>query len=253
MKLFYNSSTGNSLYVAKKISNSFNNCKVISMVNAIKSEDFDLRDEKCIGFIYPIHCGSLPVVVREFISKVEISDDAYVFCVAVTGGSGAELSFKHVSELLDGQCNINNSLTVKYISNYLRAGRNPSEERMDIALRKNEVIIDSFIKELKDKKAINKKYKGIIQSIMYKLWLNNYKNKDKNFNCNNSCIGCSICEKVCPVDNIKLQNNKPIWLGKCVDCMACINLCPEKAINIGSKTVKKNRFKNPNIDIKELM
>ena len=62
-----------------------------------------------------------------------------------------------------------------------------------------------------------------------------------------------MCKIICPVDNIKMINNKPIWLGNCTDCMACINICPKEAINIGTTTLKKNRYRNPYIEVKELV
>lgn len=62
-----------------------------------------------------------------------------------------------------------------------------------------------------------------------------------------------MCKTICPVDNIKMTNKKPTWLGKCTDCMACINICPKEAINIGNKTLKKNRYRNPFIEVKELI
>lgn len=62
-----------------------------------------------------------------------------------------------------------------------------------------------------------------------------------------------MCEKICPVNNITIESNKPKWNGKCVDCMACINICPKKAINIGKSTIKKNRYRNPYIEANELL
>jgi len=92
-----------------------------------------------------------------------------------------------------------------------------------------------------------------LHSIFYKAWRDKYKNKNKKFNVNDDCIGCSICEKICLVKNIKLSGKRPIWNGDCVDCMACINNCPRNAINIGKSTIKKNRYKNPYIKLEELL
>ena len=48
-------------------------------------------------------------------------------------------------------------------------------------------------------------------------------------------------------------NNKPTWLGNCTDCMGCINICPKEVINIANKNLKKNRYRNPYIEVKELL
>ena len=60
MKIFYNTSTGNSLYVAKKIKNAFENCELISIPKAIKNNNFEVEDEM-IGFIYPIHLSLIHI------------------------------------------------------------------------------------------------------------------------------------------------------------------------------------------------
>lgn len=251
MRIYYFTATGNSLYVAKKIKEKIENCELISIPNAIKNEDFNLKDD-VIGFVYPIHCGSLPIVVEDFISKLNIKDKPYIFAIGVTGGGGAKVSFYHINELLNGKCELSNYLCVKYISNYTRAGKNPTKERALKAIKLNEDILDNFIKSIKNKEIKRVDYKSS-KRIFYNAWKNLFKNKDKGFNVNDKCVGCKMCKSICPVDNIKMVNDKPVWLGKCTDCMACINICPKEAINIGNKTLKKNRYRNPFIEVKELV
>lgn len=252
MKLFYNSSTGNSLYVAKLIKDQFNNCELVSMSKALKENRFEV-DEDIIGFVYPIHCSGLPIVVGNFISKLKINQNAYVFAIGVTGGGGADISFAQINKLLQSGVRISNDCTIKYISNYMRAGRNPTEARAINAIKENESILSNFIDSIKKKEMKTKEFKGGLGELGYKFWKDFYKNKDKGFSVNNECIGCKICEKVCPVENIIMENNKPLWTGKCVDCMACINICPKEAINIGKHTIKKNRYLNPFIKREELI
>ena len=49
--------------------------------------------------------------------------------------------------------------------------------------------------------------------------------------CQVGCTGCGICEKVCPVEAVKVENNLAfIDPGKCVECGICAANCPQDTI-----------------------
>ena len=250
MKILYFTSTGNCLYVAKRISEKFRECELVSISRAVKENNFEFDDD-IIGIIYPIHYAGVPIQVYDFLSQVKINEESYVFAVGVSGGGSAYTSFYQVNQLLKRK--IDNNLTVKYISNYTRMGTNPTEERAVKAIKKYDHDIDKFTESIKKKEIKHENFKKDIGYIEYKIFKDLLKNKDKKFNVNDNCIGCKMCQKICPIDNISIDNNKPKWNGKCIDCMACINVCPKEAINIGKSTVNKNRYRNPYIKLEELI
>ena len=89
--------------------------------------------------------------------------------------------------------------------------------------------------------------------IYYKLGYSRIKILDKSFITDEKCNGCSICQKVCPVNNITMKDNKPVWNNQCQQCYACLNWCPEESIQAGSKTVGIERYHNPNITVKDII
>ena len=76
--------------------------------------------------------------------------------------------------------------------------------------------------------------------------------KDKNFWTDEKCNGCGICLKVCPANNIKMNEGKPQWQHKCEQCVACMQWCPQKSIQYKKVTVKRGRYHHPDIEVKEL-
>lgn len=53
----------------------------------------------------------------------------------------------------------------------------------------------------------------------------------RGFSTTNDCIGCGLCAKQCPQNNIAIINGKPEFGKTCVSCMGCAFHCPKNAIN----------------------
>lgn len=74
--------------------------------------------------------------------------------------------------------------------------------------------------------------------------------RTSHFHVENSCIGCGLCAKKCPVQAIALQGKKPVWIKeKCVMCLGCLHRCPKFAIQYGSKTKQHGQYTNPNVKV----
>ena len=52
------------------------------------------------------------------------------------------------------------------------------------------------------------------------------------FKISNDCIGCSLCVKNCPEQNISMKDGKPVFKNCCSGCMGCSFNCPKDAIRI---------------------
>ena len=91
-----------------------------------------------------------------------------------------------------------------------------------------------------------------IGNLAYKSMLPKFPTLDRNFNVNEKCNSCNTCEKVCPVQNIKIINGRPNWQGNCEHCLACIQWCPTEAIQYGTQTNDRKRYHHPEVLVKEL-
>lgn len=55
------------------------------------------------------------------------------------------------------------------------------------------------------------------------------------------CIGCGKCEKLCPMNNIKVVDKKVVQNNQCTMCYRCINNCPKQAMTLlGKKVVEQS-------------
>ena len=63
----------------------------------------------------------------------------------------------------------------------------------------------------------------------------------KPFHATDACVSCGLCEKRCPVQNIKVDG-KPQWGTDCTMCLACYHACPQHAIHYGKQTLKKGQY-----------
>ena len=51
------------------------------------------------------------------------------------------------------------------------------------------------------------------------------------------CIGCGLCEKLCPMNNIQVIHHVAVSNQQCTLCYRCVNKCPVQAITILGKRV----------------
>jgi Pyruvate/2-oxoacid:ferredoxin oxidoreductase delta subunit len=86
-----------------------------------------------------------------------------------------------------------------------------------------------------------KRFLKIKSGLIYNLFAK-HSLTDKPYTCDDKCISCRKCVKVCPVNNVELVNGKPMWKGHCTQCLACIHVCPTKSIDYGKITRNKGRY-----------
>ena len=252
--IFYFSGTGNSLYVAKKLASFMGEATVHSMANYQPSGQLGGEGE-AIGFIFPSYYGKMPRFVSKFVSEIDIHPDAWIFCLSTMGIALGTGSLKDCEKALNAR-----GLTLQYgrgvtmPRNYIMK-YNPltAETAMKYNKRADEKLAQ-VAEDIKAKKAGI--HMGLISWGMYLSTDTLYKNieaLDDKFFAESQCNSCGLCEKVCPVQNIKLVDGIPQWQHHCEHCVACIQLCPQEAIQYGTKTKTRRRYHNPEINITELL
>lgn len=115
-KIFYFTSTGNSLYVAKEIQKKIGG-EIISIPKALKEGRLEFSGDN-IGIIYPCYELHAPKIVREFIEKSNIKGK-YIFSVMTYGNmplGGVEIFRRFCKK---NGLNINYGNDLSMVNNYL--------------------------------------------------------------------------------------------------------------------------------------
>ena len=113
MKILYFTSTGNNLYIAKKLGG-----ELLSIPQLIKNNRFDIEDES-IGIIFPVFYANAPKIVREFIEKARFKTD-YLFLIASYGSDGDQNAFKILKKAFNKKgMKVNYTNSVLMVDNYL--------------------------------------------------------------------------------------------------------------------------------------
>jgi ferredoxin len=75
---------------------------------------------------------------------------------------------------------------------------------------------------------------------------------DRSFRVDAKCIGCGICAQICPVDNIRLVEGRPVWQHHCETCLACYSWCPQAAID-GDIVSYNERYHHPSVKLSDML
>ncbi|WP_238881747.1 EFR1 family ferrodoxin [Clostridium sp. YIM B02551] len=246
--IFYFSGTGNSLKVAKDIAAAIEDCELISMGKSHKLSGTYER----IGFVYPVYGGGLPGVVERFVKALDLLENKNSFIFAVcTSGSGSAGGLTNISKIIDGKGGkLSYGETVRCFSNYI--GLYAMGSNADIKAKSQTQATKQVIKDIQCL-AVSPPSKNNPMILLHGPFIKWLAKRDKAFNVSEACNSCATCSKVCPVENIKMQDGKPIFLHHCEQCVACVQWCPKQAINIKNKTQNRGRYHHPDITLEDMI
>ncbi|HDZ19405.1 MAG TPA: 4Fe-4S ferredoxin, partial [archaeon] len=97
--IYYFTGTGNSLEIAKLLSEKLEDCKLIPIAKVWKLENPTSTSEK-VGFIFPLYWSGLPKIVFDFIKKIDLNKSNYFFAIITSAGDINELPLQQLEKIL---------------------------------------------------------------------------------------------------------------------------------------------------------
>ena len=251
--ILYFSATGNSEYVAQRIAAETGDIAV-SITDYYKKQIFSFDEKyKTLGIVSPTYSWGLPVIVTEFLQRLDLSHKPdYLFFIATYGTTPGQTGRFADNILAPKGLSLSAKFSVKMPDTWTPIFDLSNKEKVQRINDNAELEIDYIIKHIK-KFTVGDFMKNKLPYPLAKIGYNieyDSMRKTKHFSVDDTCIGCGLCAKKCPVQAIEMQNKRPVWSKeKCVMCLGCLHRCPKFAIQYGKNTKRHGQYTNPNVTV----
>ena len=251
--ILYFSATGNSEYVAKRIA-SLTKDVAVSVTDCCKKQIFSFEENaETLGIVSPTYAWGLPVIVRDFLRRLDLANKPkYIYFVATYGTTPGQ-SGQFAAYILKGKnLSFSARFCVKMPDTWTPIFDLSDKEKVKRINDSAEDEIDSVIAKIQRRESgdfMRRKPPLFLAKAVHAIWYDQMR-KTKHFSVENTCVGCGLCAKNCPVSAIEIKKGNPVWVREqCVMCLSCLHRCPKFAIQYGRNTKKHGQYLHRYISI----
>ena len=243
--ILYFSGTGNSRYVAERIA-AVTGKELIDINKKIRGRDNGKIDTgKRVVIVTPTYAWRIPRIVEQWIRDTDFISAKKAWFVMTCGDEAGNAAKYNQQLCAVKQWDYMGTAQIVMPENYIAMFPVPKPSTAKKIICNAEPAIDKVVSMISKEKSMHdpkltvtdRLKSGIVNRIFYSKVV-----KARLFRTTDSCIGCGKCVGLCPLNNIVLINNRPLWGKECTHCMACISYCPAGAIEYGQKSVGKPRY-----------
>lgn len=267
--IYYFSGTGNSLRTAMKIAERIGGAEIVSV--RCLPESVSAKNANIIGFVCPVYEWDMPGTMKTFVKMLKINPNAYIFMVATYVMIHGKC-FETMEQILSEKgARLNYGGALRCVASQCTAYPPFPPERIMIPLMEKgmeKISQDILFRKERAYPRMSPVTRKLYSKVMTP-YMNVEVEYDNGFFTDDRCVGCNTCAKVCPTQNITIEENRPTWHHHCHGCMACVAYCPTKAIQFKTPQAykqldtfitkrlclpeKRKRYHNPFIKAKDLM
>ena len=243
MTIFYFSATGNSMTTAEILAEQMD-AELISVSSTTHLSKVKVTNDT-VGFVFPVYYGDMPYPVRELISKTVFQPDSYIFiCTTQRGHAGA------VATRMDQLLRTRGQKLSLSVGVMMPGNSFINEPHVDAEyLEKQKENILNLIPQIENHEVCDYSSNELLA-----LTPVGSPNNFRGIVADENCIGCGICESVCPMNNIVLKNNHAEIGDDCATCLSCFHWCPTEAIWMSKQEniARRSKYHHPAVTLEEI-
>lgn len=247
--IIYFSGTGNSRFLAKKLSKILE--EKLLFIPHTAAESVTLSDEN-LGIVCPVYSWGIPPIVLDFLAR--LSEEAFtalqgkkIWAVLSCGdetGKAPEMldsALKKRGLRLDAGWSVIMPNTYVLLPGFDVDNKKLETQKLDHAADR--------IRQIATKIECSKwefdfhygPWPAVKTGVVYPLF-KRWGISARKWRWTQECVSCGKCAEVCPVGNVAMQGGHPKWGSNCTSCLACYHVCPGHAIEYGTATAHKGQY-----------
>ena len=248
MVLFF-SATGNTEFIARQLALKLGD-DCLNLLDRVRRNDHSvLHSEKPFIICAPVYVCEMPRFLAKYLRKQTFTGSKDVYFIFTSGGYAGISGQLAKGIIRKKKMNYLGHAEFKMPRNYVANDHYPMLPYEEIKERilNSARQLEGVAADIQAGRMLKARHVYLFETLITvpfnPVWSKlSYKTKD--FYTTDGCMGCGRCERVCPLNNISLKDRKPVWGNDCTHCMACIANCPTEAIEYGtiSQTKEKYRF-----------